>query len=197
MNMRPDNLPRLAPLPANADRRRLTADDLQKMLRASVLTEDDRIELIDGEMVQMSPQGVRHEAVKNELLNAWSDLRPPYAKLAVESPLRLSPMLEPVPDLFVFPRGLRLSTVRGESVLLVVEVADTSLSYDIEVKAPRYGANGVRETWVIDAHSLTTSVFRDPSPEGYNSRNDVPAGERLTPLLVPERALRLADIDPG
>ncbi|HRD75377.1 MAG TPA: Uma2 family endonuclease [Hyphomicrobiaceae bacterium] len=101
------------------------------MLEANIFTENDRIELSDGEMVRMSPQSVRHEAVKSELLDAWSDRRPRHVKLAVESPLRLSALLEPAPDLFAFPRGMRLAAVGGAEVLHVVEAADTSLSYDL------------------------------------------------------------------
>ncbi|HRD75376.1 MAG TPA: hypothetical protein PK264_05475 [Hyphomicrobiaceae bacterium] len=65
------------------------------------------------------------------------------------------------------------------------------------MKAPRYGAHAVRETWVIDAKSLSTAVYRDPSPEGYRSRVDIAAGDRLIPLLVPELAARLSDLDLG
>ncbi len=181
-------------LPEGVGRRPWTADELLAMVHAGILREDDRIELIGGEVVTMSPKGTRHEVLRNELILYWADRRPKGVKFAEEAPLRLSPHDEPVPDIILFPASMYVSKVNGDNVLLVVEVADSSRSYDLEIKGPLYAAFGVREYWVIDTKTLVTGVHRDPSPDGYRTISDVAPAELLTPQAAPALAVRLADI---
>jgi Uma2 family endonuclease len=167
------------------------------MLAAGILTEDDNIELIGGEVVTMAAKGARHEILRNELMLYWADRRPRGVKFAEEPPLRLGPYDEPEPDLTLFPASLRVPDVRGDSVLLVVEIADSSLSYDLEVKAPLYAAFGVREYWVIDARSLVTTVHRQPGSGGYADRQIIEGDKELVPMLVPTLAVTLGSLDLG
>jgi Uma2 family endonuclease len=110
------------------------------------------------------------------------------------SPPRL-PYDAPEPDLIAFPSPLLVPDVRADTVLLVVEIADSSLPIDLNTKAPRYAATGVREYWVINAQSLVTTVHREPRPAGeYAACNEHPATEMLIPTLVPSLAVRLADL---
>ena len=84
--------------------------------------------------------------------------------------------------------------VRGPTALLVIEVADSSLEYDVATKAPIYARQGVRDYWVVDARTLATKVHRDPSPTGYASVRKVAPEKRLMPLLAPALTVRLRDL---
>ena len=178
-------------------RRKWTSDDVLAMVRAGILGESDRIELLAGEIIAMPAKGARHEIVRNELVLHWSSIRPMDIKFAEESPLKLSANDEPEPDIILFPSPLRVSDVTGETVLLVVEIADSSLTYDLNVKGPLYAAFGVREYWVIDPVSVKTTVHRDPSANGYRSITELPADALLTPSLVPLLPVILSDLDIG
>lgn len=164
------------------------------MLEAGILTEDDGIELIAGEAVAMAAKGARHEILRNELVLNWADRRPNTIKFAEEPPLRLSDHNEPEPDIILFPASLRVTEVRGDSVLLVVEITDTSLSYDLDVKAPLYASFGVREYWVIDAKRLDATVHRESGPSGYADIRKLGPDDVLTPLASDALAVRLADL---
>ena len=125
--------------------RKWTGDEVLAMVRAGILREGDRVELLAGEIIALPPKGARHEIMRNELATFWSDRRPKDVKLAHEPSLHLSPHNEPEPDIILFPASMRVPDVRGDTVLLVVEISDSSLSYDLTVKAPIYAAFGVRE----------------------------------------------------
>ena len=165
------------------------------MLDAGIIDSHDRFELIGGELVAMAAKGRRHELIKIELCAYFMDRRKPDLMIAQETPLRLGDYDEPEPEFIVYPAAMLAPDVRADTVLLVVEVANSSLRRDRTVKAARYSATGVREYWVINARTLVTTVFRDPHPEqGYRDRRDYAAGEMLTPLHAPALAVRLSEL---
>ena len=175
-------------------RRRWTLSEIERMVSAGIVHEDERIELIDGEVVAMSPKGRRHEIVRHELAFRWTRQCPDTTRLAVEPVLRLDEHNNPEPDILLYPAHLVAPDVRGDTALLVVEVSDTSLSYDLTIKAPLYAAFNVREYWVIDAKTLATTVHREPGPGGYASVREVGPDQRIEPVTVPGLGLRLADL---
>ena len=181
-------------LPDGMARRLWTADELERMLFAGILREDDNIELIAGEVVTMAAKGARHEILRNRLVLNWARRLPKNISFAEEPPLRLSAHDEPEPDIVLFPDSMQVTNVRGDTVLLVVEVADTSLSYDLKIKAQLYASFGVREYWVIDTKTLTTTVHREPDGAAYSNVREFKSSDVLTPLEVPELAVRLADL---
>ncbi len=183
--------------PANPRTRRWRADEIARMVSAGILRDDEPFELIAGELVARMQKGARHELIRNELVLNWARRLPEAIKFADEAPLRLGLHDEPEPDITLFPSSLKVNEVRGDSVLLVVEIADSSLSYDLKIKAPYYASFSVRETWVIDAKTLLTTVLLNPGPEGYADSREVPASDLLTPTACPELAIRLADLDLG
>ena len=96
----------------------------------------------------------------------------------------------------VFPRANGIRGLKANNALLVVEIADNSLVYDIGRKAALYASFGVRELWVVDAVRMTTGVFREPATEGYRDARDFGAADRLAPLFAPEAfALRLDELE--
>ncbi|MCX8254126.1 hypothetical protein RHAL1_02383 [Beijerinckiaceae bacterium RH AL1] len=176
-------------------RRRFTVTDVEAMVAAGIMEEDERVELIGGELVPMSAKGSRHEVIKLELLERWYRLPQETCRLLPETMFRLSEDTYLEPDVVVFERAVGLAGLAGDTVLLVVEIADSSLRYDTGRKAALYASFGVRELWVIDAVALSVHVFRDPSADGYRTTSTVPAGETATPAIAPGAfALRLDDL---
>ncbi len=175
-------------------RRKWTASDIQKMLDAGILQSGERFELIGGELVAMASRGRQHEFLKIELNLYWVRRLPPDLVVAPETALRLGPYDEPEPEFIIYPRPILPHDVRGDSVLLVVEIAESSLRRDRSIKAHLYASFGVREYWVIHAAPRVTRVHREPGPAGYASITEHAADEVLTPLLAPALAVRLADL---
>jgi Uma2 family endonuclease len=176
---------------------RWTMAELIHLTDVGVFTAEDRIELIGGEIVPMSPIGRRHEVVAEEIAEAWHDSVPSELRLMTERQLQLAEDTYTKPDLWVRPKNIRGPDVRGDTVLLVVEVADTSLNFDKTKKAIVYALHGVREYWVVDAQTLVTTVHREPSLSGYANVEEFSPIRMLTPLLVPQLALRLSELDVG
>jgi Uma2 family endonuclease len=143
-------------------------------------------------LVPMSPKGIHHEVVKKALLRRWYRLVPDDLDLVPETTFRLSEDTYLEPDVVIYPRAIGLQGLTGANALLVVEIADSSLRYDIGRKAALYASFGIRELWVIDAVRLTTRVFREPAAEGYRNAKDFGPADRLVPLIAPDAfALRL------
>lgn len=175
-------------------RRAWTAAELQRLYETGIVGRDEPFELIGGELVAKMQKGILHENLKRALNQYWGKICPDHIFFTIESPLRLGPHDEPEPDFFVFPAGMPMETVRGADVLLVVELSDSSLAIDSTVKLMRYAAQGVREYWIVNARTRTTTVLRGPVATGYADRIEVVAEDRLLPLLVPELAVRIADL---
>ena len=188
-----DTLAHSVPHEAAARRRAFTADDLERMTRQGIIADSERVELIGGDIVAMAAKGNFHEIVRNALTFSWARKVPDGFLVYGETPLRLSERDNPEPDIIVFPAALALPDVRGDTVLLVVETADTSLGYDLGIKSGLYAHFGVREYWVIDAPQLVTHVHRAPVDGQFTSVIKHAAADLVTPLDVPLLASRLAD----
>jgi Uma2 family endonuclease len=153
---------RLAPLPTtNAaeglQRRRFSVAELEQMVAAGILDEDERIELIGGDVVPMSPKGNHHEVLKTALTRHWVRRLPDDLQVATETTFRLSPDTYLEPDFIFYPTATGLAGLNASTALLVVEIADSSLAYDRGRKAALYAGFGITELWVIDAVKLETT----------------------------------------
>ena len=177
-------------------RRRFTVAEVEAMVAAGVMEEDERVELIGGELVPMSPKGNQHEVVKSALIDLWIRSRPDDCRVTQETTFRLSEDTYLEPDVVIYLRTTGLRALTGTNVLLVVEIANSSLRYDTGRKAALYASFGIRELWVIDAVRLTTRVFREPAADGYRNASDFGPADRITPLIAPEAfALRLDELE--
>ena len=176
-------------------RRRFTVAEVEAMVAAGVMEEDERVELIGGELVPMSPKGLEHEVLKTAMADRWYRLPEREVDLAIATTFRLSEDTYLEPDVVVFPRVSGIRDLSANNALLVVEIADGSLVYDMGRKAALYATFGVRELWVIDAVRLTTRVFREPATDGYLNVQDFGPTAKLSPLLAPQAfALRLDEL---
>ena len=177
-------------------RRRFTVAEVEAMVAAGTIDESERIELIGGALVPMSPKGSRHERIKVALNRCWCKLAPDDIEVATKTTFRLALDTFLEPDFIVSDRAQDFTGLVGGDALLVVEVADSSLRYDTGRKSTLYASFGVRELWVIDAVKMKTRIFRVPSPTGYLEIHDVSSKATATPLHAPPAfALRLADLE--
>jgi Uma2 family endonuclease len=178
-------------------RHRFTADEYHQMAKAGVLRDDDRVELIEGEIVDMTPIGSRHGAVVDRLTHTLVRGCGDRAIVRIQGSIRLGPHSEPQPDVVLLtprPDFYEAAVPGPESVLLLIEVADASLLYDRTVKLPLYARAGVREVWLVDLVGNHVEVHGDPAPDGYRRSETLGPGGRLVPTAFPELRLSPADI---
>jgi Uma2 family endonuclease len=173
-------------------KRLFTVEEYHRMAEAGILSEDDRVELLEGEITAMAPIGSRHQACVDRLTELFSAQVQRRAVVRVQGPIRLGERSEPQPDLALLrPRADFYAEAHpgSEDVLLVVEVAETSAAYDREVKVPLYARFGVPEVWLVDLAGEQLEVFRQPSPQGYQDLRTLRRGEAVAPLLLPDLSL--------
>lgn len=172
----------------DATRRVFSVDEYRRMGEAGILTEDDRVELIEGEIVQRTPVGSRHAACVARLTRVLAGTIGDRAIVWVQNPIRLSDLSEPEPDLALLRArdDFYASAHPGpEAVLLVIEVGDSSRSFDADTKAPLYARHGIPELWLVDLETGRVTVHRDPSPDGYRSVEPKTGNDPLSPEAFP------------
>jgi Uma2 family endonuclease len=174
---------------------RWTTAELLRLAELGAFADEDRFELIGGEIVPMSPKGRRHEVVSDELVQILASRAHPDLGVSVERQFNLGEDTYVMPDLIVRPASIKTYDLRGPDALLVVQVSDTSLAYDSQAKALLYARHGVREYWVINAQTLETIVHRDPGETGYADLRTYAVAELMTPIAAPQLAVRLAELD--
>ncbi len=167
------------------------------MIAANVWPEDERLELIEGELVRMSPINAPHAAAVKRLTELLRDRLGKRALVGVQDPIVLDDQSEPEPDISVLRRRADYYANAHPSpadVLLVVEVSDTTLEYDRDVKARLYARAGIPETWVVDLNGDRVIVFRDVDNGEYTHMESVRRGADMTPSAFPDGTLHVDDI---
>lgn len=151
-------------------RHRLTVRDYQRMGEAGIFHEDDRVELIEGEIVDMAPIGTGHASSVKRLANIMKLAVGEQAILSVQDPVVLGDHSAPQPDIALLrPQADYYAAAHPQArdVLLIIEVADSSLDYDREVKLPLYARHGIPEVWLVDVGGRRLTRYCRPSTEGY------------------------------
>src|SRR5258708_11882357 len=162
-----------------------TVAEVERMVEIGLIPPDERLEVVGGEIVPMSPKGARHEAMKVALSLHWGKRCPDGWVVAPETGLHLDERTYLEPDFVVFQRSVGLASLRGPDVLLAVEVADSSLDYDLRRKPLVYAEYGVRELWVIGAKRRVVHVHLRPGPDGDAVTAVRHASERRQPAEAP------------
>lgn len=178
-------------------KRKLTADEYQRMGEAGIFHEDERIELLDGEMYEMAPIGDDHIGDVNSLTYFFSLRLGGRALVSVQNPIRLSDSSEPQPDVVLLrPRDdfYRRGKARPEDILLLVEVARSSLEYDRLLKLPRYAAAGIVEVWIVNLIDERVEVYREPSGDTYTVQRQYSRGDTVAPAALPDVAIGVDEI---
>lgn len=160
-------------------RHRITVDEYYRMAEVGLLAPDARVELIEGEIIDMAPIGSRHAAIVGLLARALDRLLGDRAQVDSQRPIRLSQRSEPQPDVVVLkPRDDRYSKAHPgpQEVLLLVEVSDSTLRYDSDIKVPLYAAYEIPEVWIIDVNAKELHVLRKPRAGAYQEVSSVRGG---------------------
>lgn len=172
-------------------------DEYHRMGEAGILNEDDRVELIRGEIVQMGPIGSRHAACVARLTETLLGRLRGRAILWPQNPLTILPDSEPQPDIILLRHRADFYAAElpgPDDVALLVEVADTSLRYDRRVKGALYAEAGVRDCWIVDVAGDAIEVYREPGADAFRLTERVGRGGMLAPLAFPDVAVTVADI---
>jgi Uma2 family endonuclease len=183
-------------MPVEAQTRKFTVTEFYKLAEAGILSEDDRVELLSGQIMVMAPIGENHRTVVDALAEIFTDQRQGRYRVGVQNPLRIGVENEPQPDLVLYERVVvGRHPVPGETYL-VIEVADASLTYDQQSKIPLYAAAGIKEVWVVDLIRSCIHTYRDPVSSQRNYAT-VSVFDRLTwvsPRQFPDIRIRLAEM---
>lgn len=174
-----------------------TVDDYHRMVESGILTENDRVELIDGEIVQMSAVGPRHVSSLREVTRLLYELAMPNISISVQDPIQLDERSEPVPDLTVLRAhaGEYVNALpTSDDIILVIEVSDTTLSYDRNVKLPLYASGNIPEAWIIDLPGQAIERHSEPVEDSYRVVSRVGRGRQLASSMPPRLILRTDDI---
>lgn len=176
-------------------RRRFTVHEYHRMAEAGILHEDDRIELIDGELVEMTAIGTRHFTCVNRLTHMMVGNAGDDVIVSIQNPVRLNEYSEPQPDVaLIRARDYSESLPTPDDVLLLIEVSDTTLAYDRGLKLSHYARAGIPEVWIADLTGHTLERYTVPSGDDYRHTERARKDETLASTTVPGLALRVNDV---
>jgi Uma2 family endonuclease len=184
-------------LPHTLPRHKLSLAAYHQMAQAGILAEDSRVELIQGELIDMAPIGSRHAWMLNVLVKALIDAVGNSAIVSPQNPIALPPDSEPQPDLALLrPKatGYAEALPGAADVLLLIEIADTTVEYDRTIKLQLYAAHDIPEVWLFDLRRGVVEVNLEPTTKGYRRRLERKNSEILTPSLLPAVNVSLAEI---
>lgn len=178
-------------------RHQFTVKQYHQMADAGILTENDRVELIRGEMIDMSPIGTRHSGCVLFLNSLLALLLGGRALINVQNPVELDEISEPQPDIALLkPRAdfYRNSHPQPEDIFLLIEVADTTVKYDREVKIPLYAEANIPEVWLMDVNQEVIEVYRNPIDGVYQDVKNLGKNQVLSILAFPDVNINVSEI---
>jgi len=181
-------------------RRAFTVEDVRRMIDAGIIGEDEKFELIEGEFVMMAAKSVAHENIKHALLLGLARTVPDGLYVGVESTLQLAEDILVEPDIAIISRDVykadpkSFARPQAKDVLLLVEIAVSSMTYDRKVKARLYARHGIREFWVIDANKRVTWVHTAPQGDGWSSIVERGPSDALTTPALPGFSVSLDEL---
>jgi Uma2 family endonuclease len=184
-------------LPAEVGKHRFTVEEFHKMGEAGIFSEDNRVELVEGEIVEMAPIGWRHMEAVNDLARLLFGLAGGRYTISVQNPLVVGEHGEHYPDLVLYRAGVRGRVPEAGDALVVVEVADTTVSYDRNVKLPLYARAGVPEAWLVDLRAGVVEVHSEPREGGYGAIRRYARSERVRSATLAGVVFPADEVLPG
>jgi Uma2 family endonuclease len=182
--------------PLTIPRRPISVLEYHKMIDAGVFHEDDRIELIEGELIQMAPIGGPHMQLVNVLNRILVQQIGDDGVVSPQNAVALEPDSEPEPDFVVLrPEWLyRTEVPTAKDVLLIIEVSHSTLAYDRDVKIPLYAKHAIPEVWIFEAANRSVSIYREPVRGTYRRLLTPERSDVISPLLLPKVQVRLSEL---
>jgi Uma2 family endonuclease len=169
---------------------RFTVDEYHRLGEAGILGEDDRVELLDGDLINMAPIGGEHRTLVDSLnLLLASRAQENQYRIGIQNPISLDPHSEPQPDVVLYDSSVLGRHPRPEEIYLLIEVADSSLSYDVGPKLAAYARVGIREVWVVDAIRRRVLVYRRPVQGQYGTKLELTPEDVVTIEAFPDVSL--------
>lgn len=182
---------------ANFEAHRWTRKEYERMAAKGFFAPEARVELIDGIVYDMAPQNSPHSSALHRGLRVLQQTFPDYY-VRIQSPLSLGEDSAPEPDLAVVPGTIEdYDHSHPATALLVVEVADESLSYDRKRKVPLYARHGIPELWLVNLKTRSLEIYRTPVDGAYQSRSELRGGDQVSPLVRPEVSIAVAELFPS
>lgn len=174
-------------------RYKFTADDYRRMVEAGILGADERVELVAGEIIELSPIGARHVECVNTLVDLLTEQLRRRVRVSVQNPIRLSDVSEPQPDVsLLHPQRYDERLPTPADIFLLIEVADASRDVDRGTKLPLYAQAHINEAWLVDLVAEVIERHTDPSPGGYRQIYLARRGDSLVSTVLPDLVL---DVD--
>ncbi|MDF0552469.1 Uma2 family endonuclease [Kamptonema sp. UHCC 0994] len=170
-------------------RRLFTVQEYHLMGEAGIFGNNERVELIEGEIIEMAAIGTRHASCVNRLARRFSLIPEDMATFAIQNPIQLTERNEPQPDVVLLqPRADYYATAhpRPSEILLLIEVSDSTIDFDRDVKVPNYARSGIQEVWLWNLEDNCLEVYRLPTVNGYGFMQRFERGEMVSPLAFPD-----------
>jgi Uma2 family endonuclease len=179
------------------DIRLLTVQEYHRMAEIGILDEDERVELLAGQIVKMAAKGTAHGAALKRTVELLQNLLWGLVLLSIQDPVRLNDFSEPEPDIALLVRDPLYYEDRHPTpseVYLIIEVADTTLRTDLGIKATIYAQSGIADYWVLDVNNRQLHVFREPNQDGYQSIVVLGDDASISPLQFPDISFMIRDM---
>lgn len=181
---------------APVELRLLTVQDYHRMVESGILAPDERVELIEGQIFQMAAKGTAHSAGVTRIDRMFSQALEGLALVRLQDPVQLSDFSEPEPDVAIVkldPLDYEDHHPTPAEIFLLIEVSDSTLKRDLEIKAPAYARSGLGECWILDVKGRCLYVLREPGAEGYGVELRLRDGEAIAPLAFPDCPVKVSD----
>jgi len=187
----------MSALPSTLPHRKFTVDEYHYFIEQGVFKPEERIELWEGEFIEMSPIRKRHAAVIDFLVEWFIKILQRQYIIRSQNPIVLNDFSEPQPDVFILQRRedfYRNTGATANDALLVIEVADTTVKYDRDIKFPRYAANGIKESWLIDSENDRVEIHSEPTAMGYSLIKVFHRGQTAESTVLPQIKISVEEI---
>jgi len=177
--------------------RLITVAEYDRMIEAGIYTENDRLELLNGEIIELMPKGTKHTSANSRIIRLFVRLFDEKVIVRSQDPIRLDDFSEPEPDVVLAnwdEKEYAENHPTPENILLVMEISDTTLVYDREDKARAYSRNGIQQYLLLNLQNQTLEDYRQPSADGYGSKQTFHKGESFSLTVFPEIEIKVDDL---
>jgi len=177
--------------------RLITVAEYDRMIEAGIYTENDRIELLNGEIIQLMPKGIRHASANSRIARFFVRLFDEKVIVRNQDPIRLDDFSEPEPDIVLAnwdEKEYAENHPTPKDIFLVMEISDSTLAYDRDDKALAYSRNNIRQYLLLNLQNETLEDYRQPNADGYGSKQTLPKGESFALAAFPEIEIKVDDL---